>query len=79
MTWIIQFNKLKYKPNLVSSFAPLPIIRRFLQLFIPSNSDLDATIFYFVWGVVSVVIGLIGYFILKRWVPKPLAFITGGR
>ncbi len=57
----------------------LPIIRRFLQLFIPSNSDLDATIFYFVWGVVSVVIGLIGYFILKRWVPKPLAFITGGR
>lgn len=57
----------------------LPIIRRFLQLFIPSNSDLDATIFYFVWGVLSVVIGLIGYYILKRWVPKPLAFITGGR
>lgn len=57
----------------------LPIIRKCLQFFIPSNTDFHATIFYFIWGLVSVVIGLLFYYILKKWIPKSLAFITGGR
>lgn len=57
----------------------LPIIRRFIEIFIPLNSDFNATIFYFVWGFVSVLIGILGYYLLKKYFPKPLSLITGGR
>ena len=57
----------------------LPIIIRVLWLFIPVESDLYVTILYFVWAALAIVIGLVAYYILKRWFPTMTAFITGGR
>lgn len=57
----------------------LPIIKRIIQIFIPLNTDIQLTIFYFVWAFLAVAIGLIGYYLLKKMFPKPLSVITGGR
>ena len=57
----------------------LPIIKRAIQIFIPLNTDIQLTIFYFVWAFLAVVVGLIGYYLLKKFFPKPLSVITGGR
>ena len=57
----------------------LPIIKRVIQIFIPLNTDIQLAVFYFVWAFLAVVVGLLGYYLLKKMYPKPLSVITGGR
>ena len=57
----------------------LPIIKRVLLFIIPCTTDLRATILYFLLAAIVIFIGLILYYFLKKWLPKTMALITGGR
>lgn len=57
----------------------LPIIRRILLFIIPCTTDLRATMLYFLWATISILVGLVLYYFLKKWLPRTTAFITGGR
>lgn len=57
----------------------LPIIRRLLLSVIPCTTDVRATILYFLWAAIAIVVGLVVYYILKKWLPRTTALITGGR
>ena len=83
----IESGKWKLKPFLTESsffiyayhIIALPIIRRVLFYIIPCSTDVRATILYFLWAFITIVIGLLLYYSLKKWMPKTTAFITGGR
>ncbi len=57
----------------------LPIIRRLLLSVIPCTTDVRATILYFLWATIVIGVGLVLYYILKKWLPRTTAFVTGGR
>ena len=57
----------------------LPLIRRVLLFIIPCTTEVRATILYFLWSITTIVVGLILYLFLRKWLPKTTAFITGGR
>ena len=57
----------------------LPIILRLLLFVVPCTTDVRATILYFTWAILVIVLGLILYYFLKKWLPRTTAFITGGR
>lgn len=62
-----------YHIIIVSSISSL------LRIFIPCTTDIRATIFYFLWAIITIVVGLVLYYVLKKWLPRTTAFITGGR
>ena len=57
----------------------LPIIRRVLFFIIPCTTGVRATILYFLWAIITIVVGLILFCSLNKLMPKTTAFITGGR
>lgn len=57
----------------------LPIVRRILTYIIPCTTDIRAVILYFLWALIIVLGGLLLYYLLRRYLPKTTAFITGGR
>ncbi|MEE1252037.1 MAG: hypothetical protein UHK52_02950, partial [Bacteroidales bacterium] len=46
---------------------------------LPTTTEIKATILYFLFSFLLVLIGLGLYALLKRFLPKTTAFITGGR
>lgn len=44
-----------------------------------SNSDIMCTVLYLSWSILIVIGGLVLYYLLKKWMPRFTAIITGGR
>lgn len=57
----------------------LSITRRILQSIYHWETDIELTIFYFVWATSMVIIGIGTYSILRKLFPKLAAILTGGR
>ena len=57
----------------------LPIIRRVLFFVIPCTTSIRATILYFLWATITVIVGLALYYFSKKLLPRTIAFVTGGR
>ncbi len=57
----------------------LPLYKNILFAIIPPTSDLRMTVLYFLWAILTIIIGLGLYYILKRLIPKTTSFLMGGR
>ncbi|MBO5084906.1 MAG: acyltransferase family protein [Bacteroidaceae bacterium] len=57
----------------------LVIIEEVFPLHLSFNTDIMYAVMYVAWVVVTVLVGLFVYYILKKWFPRFTAFITGGR
>lgn len=85
----IQIERKKWKVNIFlseSSFfiyayhvIALPILLHIPMVLIPLNSDLHATILYFLWAIVTIIVGLVAFYGLKKHFPIITSFLTGGR
>lgn len=57
----------------------LPIIQRILLFIIPCTTDIRATFLYFLWATTVIIVGVVLYYFLKKWLPRITSFATGGR
>ncbi len=57
----------------------LPLYKNILFAIIPPTSDLRMTVLYFLWAILTIIIGLGLYYIIKRLLPKTTSFLLGGR
>lgn len=57
----------------------LPLYKNILFAIIPPTSDLRMTVLYFLWAILTIIIGLGLYYIIKRLLPKTTSFLMGGR
>jgi surface polysaccharide O-acyltransferase-like enzyme len=54
-------------------------LKRFIYVFFKPESDVALTSLYFLIVIVVVMFGLVSYYVLKRFLPRFTAIITGGR
>ena len=57
----------------------LPLYKKVLITIIPPTCDANMIILYFLWAILTIIIGLGLYYIIKRLLPKTTLFLMGGR
>jgi hypothetical protein len=57
----------------------LPSYKKVLITIIPPTCDANMIILYFLWAILTIIIGLGLYYIIKRLLPKTTSFLMGGR
>lgn len=57
----------------------LPSYKKVLIAIIPPTCDANMIILYFLWAILTIIIGLGLYYIIKRLLPKTTSFLMGGR
>ena len=57
----------------------LPLYKKVLITIIPPTCDANMIILYFLWAILTIIIGLGLYYIIKRLLPKTTSFLMGGR